>query len=182
MARVSVLVPVHNAARFLPAALASLEAQTLPDFEVVLVDDGSTDGSTEVCRAFAERRQARHACVHHTLPSEPNVRASDACAQRVTVVRLEENGGVAAALNAGLAVARSVAPQLPPHTSAVRLAEGSSSRAPTRTTGTSRTACRSKSTFSPVIRRRVLAKTRPQPDVRACVCEDRRGGRGRRGL
>ncbi len=69
MARVSVLMPVHNADRFLPAALASLEAQTLQDFEVVLVDDGSTDGSTEVCRAFAERRQARHACVNLTLPS-----------------------------------------------------------------------------------------------------------------
>jgi hypothetical protein len=43
--RVSIGLPCRNAAATLPAALDSLLAQTLPDFEVIAVDDGSDDGS-----------------------------------------------------------------------------------------------------------------------------------------
>jgi glycosyltransferase involved in cell wall biosynthesis len=45
--RVSVVVPCYNGGKFLPALLASLEAQTFRDFETVLVDDGSTDPATQ---------------------------------------------------------------------------------------------------------------------------------------
>ncbi|MCZ6573637.1 MAG: glycosyltransferase family 2 protein [Planctomycetota bacterium] len=45
--RVSVLIPVRNARPYLDTALASVRRQTLRDFEVVCVDDGSTDGSGE---------------------------------------------------------------------------------------------------------------------------------------
>lgn len=54
--RVSVLLAVRDGRRHLDAALASLAAQTLADVELVLVDDGSSDGSGEVLRAFAARR------------------------------------------------------------------------------------------------------------------------------
>lgn len=47
---VSVCMPVFNGARFLSRALASLSDQTFRDFEVVVVDDGSTDGSAEAAR------------------------------------------------------------------------------------------------------------------------------------
>ncbi|MFN0094906.1 MAG: glycosyltransferase family 2 protein [Dehalococcoidia bacterium] len=50
-ARVSVIVPVYNGARYLGEALASVAAQTLPAYEVIVVDDGSTDESLEVARA-----------------------------------------------------------------------------------------------------------------------------------
>lgn len=53
MPRFSILVPVYNALPHLNDALASILNQTLSDYEVVLVDDGSTDGSAEVCDAFA---------------------------------------------------------------------------------------------------------------------------------
>lgn len=53
--RVSVLLPVFNAVEFLPACLKSLERQTLEDFEVVAVDDGSTDGSTGILREWGRR-------------------------------------------------------------------------------------------------------------------------------
>lgn len=51
--RVSVLVPVRDEEPFLAEALASLSAQTLPDFEAIVVDDGSTDGSAAVAEAHA---------------------------------------------------------------------------------------------------------------------------------
>lgn len=56
--RVSVLMPVRNEERFLPAALASLFRQTLTAWELVVVDDGSTDGTPELLRvaAAADRR------------------------------------------------------------------------------------------------------------------------------
>ena len=52
---VSVLVPVHDAAPWLAASLASLWRQTFTDFEVVAVDDGSTDGSAELLERAAGR-------------------------------------------------------------------------------------------------------------------------------
>lgn len=48
MPRFSILVPVYNALPHLNDALASILNQTLSDYEVVLVDDGSTDGSAGV--------------------------------------------------------------------------------------------------------------------------------------
>ncbi len=53
--RISVLLPVRDAGPFLPAALDSLEAQTFTDFEVLGVDDGSSDNSLELLRGRASR-------------------------------------------------------------------------------------------------------------------------------
>jgi cellulose synthase/poly-beta-1,6-N-acetylglucosamine synthase-like glycosyltransferase len=51
--RVSVLLPCRNAADHLPQAIQSLRMQTLPDFEVVAVNDGSTDGTGDVLERWA---------------------------------------------------------------------------------------------------------------------------------
>jgi len=53
--RVSVLLPVRDEEPFLAEALESLSAQTLDDFEAIVVDDGSTDGSLAIARAHARR-------------------------------------------------------------------------------------------------------------------------------
>ncbi len=53
MPSVSVLLPVYNAAKTLPAALESLFRQTFADFEIIAVDDGSTDASPAILRAAA---------------------------------------------------------------------------------------------------------------------------------
>ena len=53
--RFSVIVPVYNSAPFLKRCVESVVKQTFPDWELILVDDGSTDGSDELIRQFAER-------------------------------------------------------------------------------------------------------------------------------
>ncbi len=52
---VSVLVTVYNRERYLAASLDSVLAQTMRDFEVIIVDDVSTDGSVEIARNYAAR-------------------------------------------------------------------------------------------------------------------------------
>jgi glycosyltransferase involved in cell wall biosynthesis len=53
--RVSVLMTAYNAERFLPAAVESVLRQTHRDFELVIVDDGSTDGTPHLLRRYAGR-------------------------------------------------------------------------------------------------------------------------------
>ncbi len=78
---VSVIIPVYNAERYLNDCLSSLAAQTFRDFEFVLIDDGSTDESADILRAFAQ--------------THPNV-----------LWRSVENGGPARARNLGMDLAR----------------------------------------------------------------------------
>ena len=53
---VSVIMPVYNAAEFLNESLGSLFAQTFEDFEIICVDDGSSDASLSILREYAEKR------------------------------------------------------------------------------------------------------------------------------
>ena len=50
---VSVIVPVYNVEEYLPRCLESICGQTYEDLQIILVDDGSTDGSLRICRQFA---------------------------------------------------------------------------------------------------------------------------------
>lgn len=54
--RVSVVVPTYNRGNLLPRAIESALAQTFSDFELIVVDDGSTDQTTAVVRGIADRR------------------------------------------------------------------------------------------------------------------------------
>lgn len=81
MPYISFIVPVYNMERLLPRALRSLRAQTLTDFEAILINDGSKDGSAALC-AQAVAEDARFRFID------------------------QPNGGVAAARNAGLDAAR----------------------------------------------------------------------------
>jgi glycosyltransferase involved in cell wall biosynthesis len=75
---VSVVIPTYNRAAFLPATLDSVLAQTYPAVEIVVIDDGSSDGTPGVLGRYAGRVRWRR----------------------------KPNGGVASARNAGLEVAR----------------------------------------------------------------------------
>lgn len=78
---VSVIVPVYNVKSYIDKCVDSLLNQTMGNIEIVLVDDGSTDGSGEVCDAYAK--------------AHSNIR-----------VVHKENGGLGSARNAGMKVAR----------------------------------------------------------------------------
>ncbi|MDX2086129.1 MAG: glycosyltransferase [Candidatus Melainabacteria bacterium] len=56
--QISVVMPVYNAAPYLAEAIESVLQQSLPDFELIVVDDGSTDGSPAVAKAYL-RQDAR---------------------------------------------------------------------------------------------------------------------------
>ncbi len=78
MARITVLIPARNAQATLAQTLESLVAQTFQDFDVLLVDDASSDGTADIARSFAPRLA-------------------------ISVLSLASNAGVAGALNQGLA-------------------------------------------------------------------------------
>lgn len=78
---ISVIVPVYNVEEYLPRCLESILGQTYRDLQVILVDDGSTDGSSRLCAEFAER--------------DP----------RIECIRIS-NSGVSAARNRGLEAAK----------------------------------------------------------------------------
>lgn len=78
---VSIIVPIYNAERTLGKCVDSLVGQTCHDIEILLIDDGSTDNSLQICREFAAR--------------DARVR-----------VFTQENAGPAAARNVGLAEAK----------------------------------------------------------------------------
>ena len=78
--RVSVILPVHNRADVLPRAIQSVLDQELRDFELIVIDDGSTDGSAEVADSFGD--------------------------ERIRLIRLERNRGGNVARNEGVRAAR----------------------------------------------------------------------------
>lgn len=77
---VSIIVPVYNVEEYLPVCLESIIAQTAKDLEIILVDDGSTDRSCEICDECAARDE------------------------RITVIH-KENAGLVSARQAGLRIA-----------------------------------------------------------------------------
>ena len=52
---ISIIVPVYNVEEYLEQCLDSVQSQTYKDIEVILVNDGSTDGSKEICEKYCER-------------------------------------------------------------------------------------------------------------------------------
>ena len=54
---ISLIIPIYNVEKYLTRALESVENQTFKNFEVIMVDDGSTDSSVEIAKKFFFRRK-----------------------------------------------------------------------------------------------------------------------------
>lgn len=78
--KVSVIVPIYNAEKYIEKTINSLINQTLEDIEIILVDDGSPDNCPQICDEYA-KKDGRIVVVH------------------------KPNGGLADARNAGMKVA-----------------------------------------------------------------------------
>jgi Glycosyl transferase family 2/Methyltransferase domain len=74
--RVSVVVPFWNANSFIEDAILSVLAQTFADWELLLVDDGSTDGSTQIARQYVERLPEKCRYFEHERHQNRGVAAS----------------------------------------------------------------------------------------------------------
>ena len=57
MPEVSVIIPIYNTAAYLRKALDSICGQTLKELEIILIDDGSTDGSHGIIEEYAKTRR-----------------------------------------------------------------------------------------------------------------------------
>jgi glycosyltransferase involved in cell wall biosynthesis len=79
MPKISVIVPVYNMENYLQKCLSSIATQTHKDLEIILINDGSTDGSSKICDDYAAKEE------------------------RIKVIH-KSNGGVASARNAGLKI------------------------------------------------------------------------------
>ena len=55
---ISVIVPVYNVEDYLEECLESIQCQTYTDIEVILVNDGSRDGSKEICERYCQQGQS----------------------------------------------------------------------------------------------------------------------------
>lgn len=76
--KVSVVIPTFNVAPYIKACLSSVRAQTLPDWECIVVDDGSTDGTIERIRESAEPRIRLIAQPHRGVSSARNTGLANA--------------------------------------------------------------------------------------------------------
>ena len=63
MPHISVIIPVYNAEAMLNKCVDSVLMQQYADFEVILVDDGSKDGSLQICEEYA-RKDSRVTVIH----------------------------------------------------------------------------------------------------------------------
>lgn len=59
----SIIMPIYNSEKYLKGAIESVLAQTFPDFELILVDDGSTDASATMCDEY-EKKDSRIKVIH----------------------------------------------------------------------------------------------------------------------
>ncbi|MCR4900455.1 MAG: glycosyltransferase [Treponema sp.] len=86
--KLSIIIPVYNIVRYLRRCLESIVAQSFSDFEIILVNDGSTDGSSELCDEW-QQRNSRIRVYHKTnggVSSARNIGIENAEGEFITFV------------------------------------------------------------------------------------------------
>ena len=90
---ISVIVPVYNKARYIGSVLSDIAKQTFRDFECIIVDDGSTDSSGEICDEFAAKD--KRFCIQHVpnggVSRARNIGLTRATGQYVTFIDADDH-------------------------------------------------------------------------------------------
>jgi glycosyltransferase involved in cell wall biosynthesis len=89
MPKVDIIIPAYNAAKYLAAALASVEAQTFEDWRILLIDDGSTDNTAEVAAPFMARLGQRFTYIRQEnqgLPAARNTAIRNSSAEYMALL------------------------------------------------------------------------------------------------
>ncbi|MEO8457519.1 MAG: glycosyltransferase [Chloroflexota bacterium] len=76
MSKVSVVIAAYNMARYLPHTIESVLTQDYPDFDVIVLDDGSTDNTADVIRSYGDRIEYHY---------QPNAGVAKACSRVITL-------------------------------------------------------------------------------------------------
>ena len=100
---ISILMPAHNAARFIGQALDSIRAQTYPRWELIVIDDASTDETPAIVQAYKERLCAE---AQRDQPHQADAREGDSADRRIRIIRVERIGHPAGVRNVGLPLAQ----------------------------------------------------------------------------
>lgn len=93
MATVDIIIPAYNAARYLPAAIESVIAQTFEDWRIVLVDDGSTDNTADVVAPFVYRLGPKLKYIKQSnrgLPAARNVAIANSSAEFLALLDADD--------------------------------------------------------------------------------------------
>ncbi len=72
MERISVIIPVYNAQKYVKRCIESVCQQSYPEYEIIIVDDGSTDNSAQICKELA----AKHSNIKYIAQSNKGVSAA----------------------------------------------------------------------------------------------------------
>ena len=75
---ISIITPMYNSGKFIDATIQSVQSQTYQNWEMIIIDDASTDGSVKIVESFATKDE------------------------RIKLIKLDSNKGAAAARNRGI--------------------------------------------------------------------------------
>ncbi|MBC6445214.1 MAG: glycosyltransferase family 2 protein, partial [Alphaproteobacteria bacterium GM202ARS2] len=92
--KVSVILSTYNRASLLPQAIDSIVSQTLKDWELIIIDDGSTDSTPEIVRGFMQRDSRIFYCRHTSNRGAARARNTGLAHVRGTYVAFQDDDDV----------------------------------------------------------------------------------------
>ena len=100
--RVSIVIPTYNGLKFLPQTIASVMAQTFQNFELLLIDDGSSDGTSEWVAQFNQSQSLQASSINRIDSETTDLQTTNSQINHQIRFFQQQRGGVSAARNLGI--------------------------------------------------------------------------------
>ena len=84
---ISIVIPVYNSEQYLKRCIDSILKQTFTDWEIILVDDGSTDNSLKICEEYC-KQDDRIYVIHKENGGSTSARKAGVCIEEESILRL----------------------------------------------------------------------------------------------